>query len=373
MKELHLKNAGCQHIRIQPSLRFEEVTGALLLTPYVLAAVILYPHSDRGALTIASLATCFPLALATYVSIPRLVVALRKKDLCNINLNAEVDAQRVAEPGSLWACALYLLYLIGLSVVCTRGSQTTLFNTIIVNMAVMTLMGLMDDMVPLGYPAKILAPVLAAIPLYVTLHGTARPSVPLLSLIGLRDAYGLGYLGHFLAVLLTVFFVNSINIHAGINGLELGESAVIAVSLLAHNCIEIAKTAAISDSSTATELIEKHLLSVQLTLPFLSISAGLLCYNWYPATTFVGNMYTSLSGALFAATSILCDSSLMMLMLFVPQMVNFVVSIPQLIGIIHCPRFRAPRFNPKTGLLEHTKNYTLLNAALWEVKLYAVQ
>ncbi|PBP16727.1 UDP-N-acetylglucosamine-1-P transferase [Diplocarpon rosae] len=41
-----------------------------------------------------------------------------------------------------------------------------------------------------------------------------------------------------------------------------------------------------------------------------------------------------------------------LLLLFVPQIFNFVYSAPQLFRLIPCPRHRLPRFNARTGLME---------------------
>ena len=39
--------------------------------------------------------------------------------------------------------------------------------------------------------------------------------------------------------LLAIFCTNSINIYAGINGLEAGQSAVIAASMLVHSMLQV--------------------------------------------------------------------------------------------------------------------------------------
>jgi UDP-N-acetylglucosamine--dolichyl-phosphate N-acetylglucosaminephosphotransferase len=40
-----------------------------------------------------------------------------------------------------------------------------------------------------------------------------------------------------------------------------------------------------------------------------------------------------------------------LLLFFAPQVFNFVLSCPQLFGLVPCPRHRVPRFDPATGLL----------------------
>jgi UDP-N-acetylglucosamine--dolichyl-phosphate N-acetylglucosaminephosphotransferase len=54
-----------------------------------------------------------------------------------------------------------------------------------------------------------------------------------------------------------------------------------------------------------------------------------------------------------------------MLLFFLPQLINFALSIPQLLRIVPCPRHRVPNWNQKTDKLENSRNYTILNAVLF--------
>lgn len=54
----------------------------------------------------------------------------------------------------------------------------------------------------------------------------------------------------------------------------------------------------------------------------------------------------------FAVVGILGHFSKTMLLFFMPQVLNFLYSLPQLLHIIPCPRHRMPRLNTKTGKLE---------------------
>ena len=69
--------------------------------------------------------------------------------------------------------------------------------------------------------------------------------------------------------MLAVFCTNAINILAGINGVEVGQSAVIASSILLFNLIELPGSWG-----------SKHVFSVYLILPFLAVSLALLRHNW---------------------------------------------------------------------------------------------
>jgi UDP-N-acetylglucosamine--dolichyl-phosphate N-acetylglucosaminephosphotransferase len=72
----------------------------------------------------------------------------------------------------------------------------------------------------------------------------------------------------------------------------------------------------------------------------------------YPARAFIGDTFCYFSGMAFAVVGILGHFSKTLLLFFLPQIFNFLYSLPQLTGIIPCPRHRLPRFNEKTGLLE---------------------
>lgn len=81
----------------------------------------------------------------------------------------------------------------------------------------------------------------------------------------------------------------------------------------------------------------------------------------------------------FAVAGILGHFSKTLLLFFLPQIFNFLYSIPQLFKFIPCPRHRLPRFfqkflflidfnryNTETGKLEAIKtNLTLINLVLW--------
>lgn len=85
----------------------------------------------------------------------------------------------------------------------------------------------------------------------------------------------------------------------------------------------------------------------------------------YPSQVFVGDTYCYFAGMTFAVCGILAHFSKALLLFFIPQLINFTLSIPQLIGIIPCPRHRLPRYNTETGRVEgKPENWNLLNVYL---------
>ena len=121
--------------------------------------------------------------------------------------------------------------------------------------------------------------------------------------------------------LLACFCTQAINIHAGINGLEVGQSVVIGVALLVHSMLELRQ-----DPDDAASLFSGMVL-----LPFLACSLALAWYNWFPAKVFVGDTYCYFSGMTFAVVGVLGHCNKTLLALFLPQLFNFLYSLPQLL------------------------------------------
>lgn len=149
---------------------------------------------------------------------------------------------------------------------------------------------------------------------------------------------------------ISIFCTNSINILAGINGIEVGQSIVIALLVLLNDSLYL-----LPSRPHPHPAEDSHLFSVYLLLPFLGVSLALLKHNWFPANVFVGDTYCYFAGMVFAVVGIMGHFSKTLLLLFIPQIFNFVYSVPQLAHIVPCPRHRLPRFNSRTGLLEPSR------------------
>jgi len=187
-----------------------------------------------------------------------------------------------------------------------------------------------------------------------------------MGLVDLGGAYAL-YM-----VLLAVFCTNAINIYAGVNGLEAGQTYVVACAILTMSAIELG-------GGASPEATKNFLFSVTVMLPFCATTLALLKSNWFPARAFVGDTFTNYAGMALAVVAILGHFPLMLMALMVPQLLNFLLSIPQLFKLRPCPRHRLPTFDERTGLLRHSRindradivpaeedgmNLTLINAAL---------
>lgn len=203
----------------------------------------------------------------------------------------------------------------------------------------MVFLGFADDVLNLKWRHKLWLPTMATLPLlmvYYANNGNTYIAVP----IPLRCIFGqqmnLGVLYYVYMGMLAVFCTNAINILSGINGLEVGQSVVIAISIITHNVVEI-----------NGENWKNHVFSLYFMLPFLAASLALLYHNWYPSAVFVGDTFCYFAGMTFAVVGILGHFSKTMLLFFVPQVINFLYSVPQIFGLIPCPRHRLPKYDKK--------------------------
>ena len=83
-------------------------------------------------------------------------------------------------------------------------------------------------------------------------------------------------------------------------------------------------------------------LTREQSSPLTERCLGPLCS--YPSSVFVGDTFCYFAGMTFAVVGILGHFSKTMLLFFIPQVVNFLYSLPQLFHIIPCPRHRLPRY-----------------------------
>ncbi|OCT72420.1 UDP-N-acetylglucosamine--dolichyl-phosphate N-acetylglucosaminephosphotransferase [Xenopus laevis] len=207
----------------------------------------------------------------------------------------------------------------------------------------MIFLGFADDVLNLRWRHKLLLPTAASLPLlmvYFTTFGNTTIVVPkpFRPLLGLH--VDLGILYYVYMGMLAVFCTNAINILAGINGLEAGQSLVIAGSIILFNIAEL-----------NGDCHDDHLFSLYFLIPFFFTTLGLLYHNWYPSRVFVGDTFCYFAGMTFAVVGIIGHFSKTMLLFFIPQVLNFLYSLPQLLHIIPCPRHRLPRLDPTTGKL----------------------
>ncbi|MCJ1470799.1 tunicamycin resistance protein [Pseudocyphellaria aurata] len=231
-------------------------------------------------------------------------------------------------------------------------SKLASYLSAILSLQSVVLLGIGDDLFDIRWRHKIFIPAFASIPMLVVYFvdfGVTNVVVPVHLEAYLGEMVDLGWLYYAYMAAIAIFCPNSINILAGINGIEVSQSLVISFLLLINNILSLYVAPRGLDSHPATD---SHLFSIYLLLPFVGVSIALWWHNWYPAKVFVGDTYCYFAGMVFAIVGILGHFSKTLLLLFIPQIINFVYSAPQLFRLLPCPRHRLPRFNARTGLLE---------------------
>ena len=228
----------------------------------------------------------------------------------------------------------------------------------------MLFLGFGDDVLDIPWRYKLLFPAIASLPLIAIYDGPTAVLVPLpvqnlLQLYSIHTPVilDIGLLYNFYMCLLTVFCTNSINILAGVNGLEVGQSVALALSIIVFSLSYLISS---NDRLTA----EAHIFCCFVMVPFTATSLALLKYNQFPSVCFVGDSYTYFAGMSFAAVGILGHFSETLLLFFLPQIFNFIYSLPQLLKFLPCPRHRLPSLDKQSGLLHASNNYNVVNLVL---------
>ncbi|XP_060651967.1 UDP-N-acetylglucosamine--dolichyl-phosphate N-acetylglucosaminephosphotransferase [Drosophila nasuta] len=208
----------------------------------------------------------------------------------------------------------------------------------------MIFLGFADDVLDLRWRHKLLLPTIATLPLlmvYYVNYNSTTVMMPNFARALFGTSVNIGIFYYVFMGSLAVFCTNAINILAGINGLEVGQSLIIAGSVLLFNFIEL----------SLGHQVESHQFSIHFMLPFLATSLALWKFNRYPSQVFVGDTYCYFAGMTFAVVGILGHFSKTLLLFFLPQILNFLYSTPQLFHFVPCPRHRLPKYDQKSDLL----------------------
>lgn len=136
----------------------------------------------------------------------------------------------------------------------------------------MILLGFADDVLDLRWRHKLLLPTIASLPLLMVYYVNFNSTTVILPGIvhnSIGTSINIGFLYYVYMGMLAVFCTNAINILAGINGLEVGQSLIIACSIITFNIIQI-----LNDS-----VAEKHQLSLFFMFPYFATTFALWKFN----------------------------------------------------------------------------------------------
>lgn len=168
----------------------------------------------------------------------------------------------------------------------TLVSQLSSYLSSLLSILASIMLGFLDDVFDIRWRLKMPIPVLASLPMLVVYqagHGGTSvvvPGWPTFLRASLRaNIVNLGPLYYLFILLLSTFSVHSINILAGINGVEVGQALIIALSLCCNDILYLDPCAGRPGSFASLELRDRHLFSLALLLPFCGCCIGLLSWN----------------------------------------------------------------------------------------------
>ncbi|ELR07485.1 hypothetical protein GMDG_02577 [Pseudogymnoascus destructans 20631-21] len=305
-------------------------------------------HGD-GEPLIASLAFSGMAFSATYAMIRWLGPTFMKAGLKGKDLS-KVNKKEIPETMGAVCAVVYLLVAIVFIPFPFYKDILASYLSAILSLQSVVILGIGDDLFDIRWRHKFFIPAFASIPIlivYFVDFGVTHVVVPTPLRPYLGDLLNLGWAYYLYMAAIAIFAPNSINILAGINGIEVSQSLVIAFLLALNDILYL-----LPPSPPLHPATDSHLLSLYLLLPFIGVSLALWTQNRFPAKVFVGDTYCYFAGTVFAACAILGHFSKTLLLLLLPQIANFVYSAPQLFRLIACPRHRLPRFNARSGLLE---------------------
>ena len=252
-------------------------------------------------------------ALLTYVSVQMSVPIFKKLGIVGKDLHKK-DKPILPESLGLIAGIILCLFL----------PKNEIFTCTLAGLWI----GALDDIIDLKWRYKLILSAMAYIPLYKNLT----------TVVIFGQLIYLGPIYHIYMILWCLWCGNAINIYAGINGIEVGQCLIIAIGLLW-----------VSDQP-------------KVLFSFICVCCSLLAYNFYPAKVFVGDSWCYMCGMFFVAVAQHETESLAIMM--TPQIINTILSLPELTGYCECPRHRMPKYDSENDKLFASGNGTFMNYIL---------
>ena len=191
--------------------------------------------------------------LFTYHVIPKFRDMFIKANLFGVDLNKSSGVKVPEATGVITGCIFLMVsfimipftysdYLLEQTTTPFPHSEFVQLIAALLSISCMLLLGFADDVLDLRWRHKLLLPSMASLPLLMVYYITTNRTeivVPTILRWLLGHSIQLGILYYLYMGLLAVFCTNAINILAGINGLEVGQSIIIAMSIAVFNLMSL--------------------------------------------------------------------------------------------------------------------------------------
>ncbi len=181
-------------------------------------------------------------------------------------------------------------------------ADTTVLLAVLATVLLITLIGVLDDLIGIRQLVKAFLPLVAALPLVAVRAGVSTMKIPFVGRVDFGSLYAL-----VLVPLGVTGAANALNMLAGFNGLEVGMGLVAMGAL-----------ATIAASVHATT-------SLALLLAGIGALLGIIYFNWYPARIFVGDVGTLSIGAIIASAVIVGNFEWAGIVVIIPYALDFLL------------------------------------------------
>jgi len=163
--------------------------------------------------------------------------------------------------------------------------------------------GILDDMINIGRPMKMILPYLFSFPL-VAMIDTSTVVIPIFGGIDFGILYGI-----FVIPVYVMVSANLVNMHSGFNGLAAGTSSIILLTLLAKS-IMVGQTSDVIAIACVT-----------------GATLGFLWYNRYPSKIFLGNIGALTVGSTIGIIIVVQGFFVSGFIMLIPHIVNFLMYV----------------------------------------------
>ena len=235
----------------------------------------------------------------------------------------------------LGGLGIFLTFLFGYMLF---GVQSLQMNSILIGAFIIVIVGVIDDISPLGAKTKFLGQLIAAS--VVIFYGGIL--LDKISLLGLHIDFGI--LAYPVTILFILGCVNIINLIDGLDGLSTGTCSIFYLT--------IGIIAFIKASFGG--------LDVSLSFIMLGASLGFLCHNFHPAKIFSGDSGSMFQGFMIATISLLGFKTITMTSFFIPILLLGIPILDTIFAIIRRTLKKQPIYMPDKKHLHHQ----LLNLGL---------
>lgn len=244
----------------------------------------------------------------TYLLTPGLARKLAEAGISGKDMNKEGNPE-VPEMGGLAITAGFVAgVLLGIGLISFEMTTATVGLKYILaalsTVLIMTLIGVIDDLIMVEQHVKAALPLLAALPLMAVKAGTTVMTLPLLGEVN----FGIFYVFVLIPIAITGAS-NAMNMLAGFNGLEAGLGMIM--------CLSIAIVSFITGSTSA----------LIISTAMLGALIGFIRYNWYPAKTLIGDVGTLTIGAVVASSVLIGNIEKAGIILIIPFFLELVLKM----------------------------------------------